>query len=80
MFFTRIYLIFHKYYIGCIKHIRSLFNHQKERCVLKKIFISVLAAVFITIIIPLVIVEVFTPSENAASSEGDMPAVTAEVE
>lgn len=47
---------------------------------MKKIFISVLAAVFITIIIPLVIVEVFTPSQNAASSEGDMPAVTAEVE
>ncbi len=37
---------------------------------MKKLIISVLAAVFITIVIPLVIVEVFSPKENAASSEG----------
>ncbi len=37
---------------------------------MKKIAISVLAAVFITIVIPLVIVEVFSPNENASSSNG----------
>ena len=43
---------------------------------LKKVLLSVIAALFITIIIPLVIVEVFKPDGNAASSHGDLPAVT----
>ena len=43
---------------------------------MKKIVISVLAAVFITIIIPLLIVEVFSPRENAVSSEAGASAET----
>ena len=48
--------------------------------ILKKVVLSVIAALFITIIIPLVIVEVFKPDGNAASSEGNMPAVTTAAE
>lgn len=47
---------------------------------MKKVLLSVIAALFITIIIPLVIVEVFKPDGNAASSDGDLPAVTAAAE
>ena len=36
---------------------------------MKKILLSMLAAAFITVVIPLVIVEVCRPQENAASTE-----------
>ena len=42
--------------------------------------LALIAAVMITVAIPLAAVEVLAPTENAASSEGDMPAVTAAAE
>ena len=47
---------------------------RQVNCILKKIIISMLAAAFITVIIPLVIVEIFKPENNAEST---MPAETA---
>lgn len=46
---------------------------------MKRFFISLLAAIFISIIIPLIIVELARPDENASSTEPQPTAVAESV-
>ena len=46
---------------------------------MKKLIMSLIAALFITLIVPLVIVEIFAPSENANSSNTSSEQQTQEV-
>lgn len=55
-----------------------IYIHRGGFC-MKRFFISLLAAIFISIIIPLIIVELARPDENASSTEPQPTAVAESV-